>query len=153
MATGYGQDTWCDTRLVTGRYARGVTGVVLSFFRRLITPRGTLGGISRGTLSEAADAKNEDELIFGFDLGAAVGAVGPENAVRTMPAQIRAELMKDDRAVDVIVVARGPVYADDGTAEIFFDIEGYLHDPNDNFRFTTQVVGTSVELLLGGGST
>lgn len=143
MATGYGQDTWCGDSLVTGRLARGVTNVVLSYYRRLTTARGTLRGLDD-------ENKNEDELTFGFDLAELCGETDPETAVKIVPPQIRAELMKDDRSLDVNVIAHPPAYDSEGLATLVFDVEGILVDAGENFRFTVTVEGATVSLLIGG---
>lgn len=142
MATGYGQDVWCGDSMVTGRLSRGVTNVVLALYRRLITQAGTLRPIDEDS--------DEDELDYGLDLAGECGEVGPERAVKLMPARIRAELMKDDRVLDVLVIAQPIVYASDGTAVIAFDVSGVLHEEGEQFKFTVSVQDATVELILGG---
>lgn len=147
MATGYGIDIWCGDSLVTGRYSRGKMNVILALYRRLRTPRGTLRGIDDGTGLIAA---NEDELAYGFDLAELVGAVGPETAVQIAPGRIQAELLKDDRVIDVLVVAQQPVYTPDGMAALFFDVSGVLQEEGDDFQFTVKVENLETSLILGG---
>ena len=143
MAIGYGVDTWCGDSLVTGRFSRGVQNVVLALYRRLITPRGTLRPLDEDS--------NEDELNYGFDLAQYCGAVGPELAVLVAPGQIAAELQKDDRVLTVSAVGRY-AYAPDGTATLYFDVSGTLHDANENFDFTVKIADLTATLLLGGAT-
>lgn len=140
---GYGSDVWCGDSLVTGRFSRGVQHVMLALYRRLITPKTTLRPLD--------EESNEDELDYGFDLAKFVGAVAPEIAVLIAPAQIQAELRKDDRVLDV--VARGRyTYNTDGTAVLFFDIDVVLHGAGERFAFTVKVADLTTSLLLGGAS-
>lgn len=118
--------------------------MLLAFYRRMITPRGTLRGIGA--------EKNEDELAYGFDLAELCGEVGPEVAVKIAPGRIQSELLKDDRAADVYVTALPPVYAPDGMASLFFEVGGILQDDGDDFQFTVKVEGVTTSLLLGGGA-
>ncbi len=143
MAFGFGSDTWCADSLVTGRFSRGVQNVVLALYRRLITPRGTLRPLDEDS--------NEDELNYGFDLAQYCGAVGPELAVLTAPGQIAAELQKDDRVLTVSAVGRY-VYAPNGTATLYFDVSGTLHDANENFDFTVKIADLTASLLTGGAT-
>lgn len=145
MATGYGIDIWCADSLVTGRYARGKMNVVLALYRRLITPRGTLRGVGD-------ESSNEDELSYGLDLSELIGEMDPEDAVKIVPGRIRAELLKDDRVADVLVVAYDPVYASDGTATLRFDVSGSLINEGDSFEFSVKIENLEVSLLLGGSS-
>lgn len=143
-AQGYGADTWCGDSLVTGRLARGVMNVALALYRRLITPRGTLRPLD--------ETSNEDELNYGFDLAQYCGAVGPELAVLIAPGQIQAELLKDDRVLDVRAVALPIVYAADGTAALFFAVSVVLQDAGERFDFTVKVEDLTASLLLGGAT-
>jgi hypothetical protein len=147
MALGYGADTWCGDSLVTGRLARGVNNVVLSQYRRLITEPGTLRPVD--------ETSDEDELSFGIDLSAECGEMHPEAAVKILPARIRAELMKDDRVLDVLVTAQPVAYDSDGTATISFDVFGVLRDEGDNYKFTVSVTSGAdiAKLILGGDAT
>ena len=138
---GYGSDTWCADSIVTGRFARGTTNVVLALYRRLITPKGTLRPLD--------EESNEDELDYGFDLATFVGMVQPEIAILIAPAQIQAELLKDDRVLDV--VARGSYTLNsDGTAVLLFEVSVTLHSSNDRFDFTVKIENFVASLVLGG---
>lgn len=127
--------------MITGRLARGIVNVVLALYRRLTTPRGTLRPLDEDS--------NEDELTYGFDLAQYCGAVGPELAVLIAPGQIAAELQKDDRVVSVF--ARGRyTYNPDGTAVIYFDVSGTLHNAGDSFGFTVKITDFTSSLVLNG---
>ncbi len=142
--TGYGSDTWCGDKLVTGRFSRGPMHVMLALYRRLITAKGTLRPLD--------EESNEDELDYGFDVAKFCGAVAPEIAVLIAPAQIQAELGKDDRVLDV--VARGRYeYHPDASVDLFFDIAGVLHRDGERFDFTVKIADLSASLLLGGAAT
>lgn len=138
---GYGADTWCGDSLVTGRFSRGVQNVVLAWYRRLITPKGTLRPLD--------EESNEDELDYGFDLAKFVGSVAPEIAVLIAPAQIQAELRKDDRVLDVVAVG-SYAYRGDGTAVLLFDITVTLHSSGERFDFTVKIEDFKASLVLGG---
>lgn len=138
---GYGTDTWAGDSLVTGRFSRGPTHVVLAMYRRLITPKGTLRPLE--------EESNEDELDYGFDVAQFCGASEPERVVLTAPGQIQAELRKDDRVQDVACVARIE-YRTDGTAVLFFDVSVVLINGGGRFSFTVKVADLTASLLLGG---
>jgi hypothetical protein len=141
---GYGSDVWAGDSIITGRFSRGPMHVVLAFYRRLITPQGTLRPLD--------EESNEDELDYGFDLAQYCGAVSPEIAVLTAPLRIQAELRKDDRALDVVASGRY-AYKSDGTADLFFEVAGVLHGAGERFGFTVKVADLTASLLLGGAST
>lgn len=90
MATSFGRDTSCTTELKTGRYATGIRLVAESYFRRLTTPRGMLRG-------------GEDEANFGLDLTTKIGTVANRSERAALAGQIKTELGKDDRTLDVDV--------------------------------------------------
>lgn len=140
---GYGSDVWCGDSLVTGRFSRGVQHVALALYRRLIT--------SKSTLRPLDEESNEDELDYGFDLAQFVGGVSPEIAVLIAPAQIQAELRKDDRVVDVVATGRY-AYNTDGTADLIFDVSVTLHAGGERFDFTVKIADLTPSLLLGGAS-
>jgi hypothetical protein len=107
----------------------------------LITPKGTLRPLD--------EESNEDELDYGFDLATFVGAVQPEIAVLIAPAQIQAELRKDDRVLDVF--ARGSyTMRSDGTAVLLFEVSVTLHSSNERFDFTVKIENFVPSLVLGG---
>jgi hypothetical protein len=83
---GFGRDTNCTDSLKTGRTVTGLVLLGQACYRRLITPRGTLRG-------------GEDESVYGLDLSGYVGR-SPRNVEAALPAQIRAELLKDERVTD-----------------------------------------------------
>jgi len=90
MAIDFGVDVSCGPRgLRTGRLSRGVTLLAEAAFRRLTTPRGTLRG-------------GDEESIYGEDLTAYVGRTGnTTTTAASLPAIIRAELLKDERFSEV----------------------------------------------------
>jgi hypothetical protein len=140
---GYGSDVWTGESMVTGRFSRGATHVMLSMYRRLITPKGTLRPLDEDS--------NEDESDYGFDVAQYCGAVGPELAVLTAPMRMQAELKKDDRQADVAVTA-SYAYKSDGTADIFFVVSVVLKGSNERFTFTVKIANLTASLLLGGAS-
>ncbi len=133
MALGYGADTWCGDRLVTGRMSRGVNVVILALYRRLITPRGTLRG-------------GPEESAYGLDLAEYIGAVGYVTALAALPGLVRGELMKDDRVADIAVrttISQSPA----GLIAISLDVSGVLVDSEEDFAFTVSASEVSVELI------
>jgi hypothetical protein len=109
VALGYGVDTWCADSLVTGRLDSGRGLVARALYRRFITPRGTLSG---GT----------DEQVYGFDLASYVGSSDVDLVLRTLPAIMRAEALKDDRIADVVATVSQDTTARDGTVSITVSI-------------------------------
>lgn len=99
VITGFGRDTSCLTELRPGRYAAGARLVAEAAYRRLTTPKGALLG-------------GDDEANYGLDLLEVIGAMNPKAIAAALPAQIRHELLQDDRisSVDVVcnVVTSGP---------------------------------------------
>lgn len=97
--TGFGRDTSCLTELRPGRYATGARLVAEAAYRRLTTPKGALLG-------------GDDEANYGLDLLEVIGAMNPKAIAAALPAQIRHELLQDDRisSVDAVcnVVTSGP---------------------------------------------
>jgi hypothetical protein len=87
-ATNFGRDISCTDGLRTGRYARGVTLVGESYYRRLTTPRGALRG-------------GEEEENFGLDLVAKIGSLANASTRAALPGQISSELMKDERSLTI----------------------------------------------------
>jgi hypothetical protein len=92
MATDYGRDVSCIDSLRTGRLVKGARLVAEAAYRRLITPPGSLRG-------------GDDENNYGLDLTALVGEQSPANVAASLPARIRAELLKDERISEVEVTA------------------------------------------------
>lgn len=91
MATSiFGKDTWCLDALQPGRMVSGVALVAQNQYHRLITPRGMLRG-------------GPEEENYGLDLAALVGQADTPALRNSMPGQIRAELLKDERVSDVRV--------------------------------------------------
>jgi hypothetical protein len=98
----------------------------------LITPRGTL------RRSGAAAA-------YGFDVSGYVGAVGDELALQSLPAQIRAELLKDDRVSDVSVAATISTTA--GLTSIILQVSAVLADESGDFAFTLVANAVTTTIL------
>lgn len=90
MTTDYGRDTWCDDSLHPGRYATGPKLVALRCYRRLITPRGTMGAVW-----------GEEEENFGFDVAGKLGSIVTPDEVAATPGQIDNELRKDPEVLEV----------------------------------------------------
>lgn len=88
--TELGKEVSCTRSLKTGQYVTGQRLVAEAIYRRLITPRGTLRG-------------GEEESNYGLDLAALVGTVRSKSDVAALPAQIEAEIRKDDRVETVSV--------------------------------------------------
>lgn len=88
--TELGKEVSCTRSLKTGQYATGQRLVAEAIYRRLITPRGTLRG-------------GEEESNYGLDLAALVGSVRSKSDIAALPAQIEAEIRKDDRVETVSV--------------------------------------------------
>lgn len=129
----YGVDVWCTDSMVTGRLASGADVVIQGMYRRLITRRGTLRG-------------GESEEAYGFNVAGYVGAVGVDLALVSLPGQVRAELMKDDRIFSLGITARA-VTDDAGLTTIFLDILGQLVDEEEDFEFTVSIEDVTVQLL------
>lgn len=89
----FGRDISCTDSMKSGRFSTGPRLVAEACYRRLITPRGMLRG-------------GEEEANYGLDLTALVGSTNPKALEASLPARIRAELLKDERVetVDVEVL-------------------------------------------------
>jgi hypothetical protein len=135
MATGYGRAMWCTDQIRSGRHASGWRVVAQAYYRRLTTPRGTLRG-------------GEEESAYGFDVCGYVGAVGEAIALRALPAQVAAELAKDDRGTGVSCEAAIATDAD-GLTSIVLTITATLADESDDFTLTLAVTSTTVTILGG----
>lgn len=131
MATGFGFDTSCAERLSTGRMVRGRELVAQAVYRRLTTPRGSL-------------TWGAEHLAYGLDLRAMVGRVGVDAAARALPAQIRNELVKDDRISDVRVTIR--VVGSGVERGLDVEITVSTFDEGDDFDLTLSV--TAARTLL-----
>jgi hypothetical protein len=130
MALGYGVDTWCGDRLVTGRMSRRSKTPLLAIHRRLITPRGTL----------------RDDPTYGFDVASYVGAVGYTTAIAALPSILRAEISKDDRLANVSARVVATTSAA-GLVSLVITVEGFLVDEETDFTLTLGVSDVTVEIL------
>ncbi len=104
--TDFGKDTSCTTELRPGRYATGPRLVAEACYRRLTTPRGMLRG-------------GDEEAHYGLDLTDLIGSSTTKLDAAAMGARVKAELLKDERLinvkVDVIRVVEGPATSYDIT--------------------------------------
>jgi hypothetical protein len=89
--TDFGRDTSCMASLRTGKLVTGLQLVAEAAYRRLTTPAGTLRG-------------GADEENYGLDLSGGIGDSEPRQFAAALPARIRAELLKDERIIEVTVV-------------------------------------------------
>lgn len=135
MALGYGGGMWCTDQLRSGRRATHRQVVAHALYRRLITPRGTLRG---GELASA----------YGFDVAGYVGAVGIDLALRSLPTQVQAELLKDDRVSSVSVQATRSIDSA-GLVYITLQVSAQLADESGDFTFTLVVTDLTVTILGG----
>jgi hypothetical protein len=126
---------WCTDQIRSGRYASGWRVVAQAYYRRLTTPRGTLRG-------------GEEEDAYGFDVCGYVGAVGTAVAVRALPAQVAAELAKDDRGTGASCQATLTTDPN-GLTAILLNITATLADESVDFALTLLVTDTTVTLLGG----
>lgn len=133
MAAGYGTTMWCTDAIRSGRRATHRQAVAHALYRRLITPRGTLRG------SEAAAA-------YGFDVSGYIGATSEDFAAVSLPAQVRAELLKDDRVSDVAVEAFVSTDAS-GLTAVVLNITAVLADESGDFAFTVSATDVTTTLL------
>jgi hypothetical protein len=95
-ALGYGTDLSCVTDLAVGLDEvdpNSVRAISEAAVRRLITPRGAL----------------QDDLDYGYDVRGYANRGVTELDLRNLAGHVRAEVLKDDRAVDATaaVVASG----------------------------------------------
>ncbi len=132
---GYGRAMWCTDQIRSGRHASGWRVVAQAYYRRLTTPRGTLRG-------------GEEESAYGFDVCGYVGAVGEAIALRALPAQVAAELAKDDRGTGVSCEAAINTDAN-GLTSIALTITATLADESGDFTLTLAVTDTTVTILGG----
>lgn len=135
--TGFGIDTWCGERLVSGRFASGRQAAALAMLRRIQTPRGTLTPIDLDG--------DEAELSYGLDLSDYIGQVGGR-VVAALPSLLRAEWLKDDRIAEVDIIAT-PIERTDGLVEVELSCDVLLADEGETFPLTFRASAAGVELL------
>jgi hypothetical protein len=136
MAQGFGRDTWCTDRYVSGRYASAEEALGQALFRRLITPRGTLQGVN----------DEDEELNYGFDLASYCGAIGYPFVIKAIPGQLDGELSKDDRVLSVATLME-QVDSPPGEIELLLTIDVTPQDPLKDFTLTISVSEVTAELL------
>jgi hypothetical protein len=136
MATGYGVDTWCGSSLQTGRLAKGRQNLGLACFRRLITPRGTLQGLT----------DDDEEADYGLDLAGYVGALDDRDVRNAVGPAIRAELMKDDRVRDVATTLTHAVETN-GLTTYTIDVRVLPVDEDTELTLTLAVSAVTVTLI------
>lgn len=107
--------------------------VAQAAYRRLITPRGTLSG-------------GDEETAYGLDVASYIGAVGTAIAIRTLPGQVRAQLLQDDRLAEADVTAAIATAAD-GTVSITLAIVATLADESGTFTLTLAVSDVDATVL------
>jgi hypothetical protein len=133
VSTGYGRDTYCYDRIVTGRTATGVELLAQAIYRRLTTPRGTLDDGDEG-------------LVYGLDVSDFVGMIGTQAAVDALPGAVEAELLKDDRLSSVTVTATVVTDAA-GLSTITLTVAGIPVDEAEEFILSLSVSDVTVALL------
>lgn len=139
MAQGFGRDLWCDEYLITTRMATGWRALAQAIFRRLTTPRGTLGGVGQ----QAAEAS-----VYGVDLSAWIGSTDPDRAERELPGRVQAEILKDDRVQSAAVrFTRSSSPGFVGGVQFSVVIEVTAKDPKLNFRLTLSASQAVTELV------
>lgn len=130
MATGYGADVSLTSQLVAGRVVTGRQVVAEALYRRLITPRGSL----------------PDDLAYGFDVSAFVGAVGYSRALPVIGGMVVNELSKDDRVINV----RCEVFAEQlaaGLQSLTLSVTATLAESDEDFSLTVAVTDATASLL------
>jgi hypothetical protein len=137
MATGFGRDTWCTDRYVSGRYASAEEALGQALFRRLITPRGTLQGV----------IDEDEELNYGLDLAGYVGAIGYPIAIAALPGLVDGELAKDDRVLSVATAIEQSLDTNNGEIEITLTIDVTPQEPLQDFTLTLAVSDVTAELV------
>lgn len=128
---GLGTDTSCTDSLKTGRVSSGVRLVAESYYRRLITPRGTLIG-------------GEEEADFGLDLADLCGSVQTKSDVASLEGKIIAELSKDERTE---TVSADVVRSIDSAGLVSFVITIRATTSAGPFTLVLGVSSATVELL------
>lgn len=134
MATGYGSDLSCMTKLSTGRTVRGRVALGEALFRRFSTPRGTLPG-------------DKEESTYGFDLSYYLGAVGDQVALAALPVLAEAEALKDERVAACTVTAESATAVNETGLLVTLSVTPF--DETENFEFTLAVTDASVSLVGG----
>lgn len=128
--TDYGKDISCLDGLRTGRFAKGRRLVAESCYRRLTTPKGMLRG-------------GDEEQDFGIDLLEYLGASNPKQVAAALPAIIEAELLKDERVVEVTATC---TLSNDGPA-FALNIDVHVVTGEGPFNLAISVDEVSVNLL------
>jgi hypothetical protein len=132
---GYGVESWCLGSLVTGRFVRGVQVVAQAIYRRLTTPRGTLRG-------------GEEEENYGIDLSDYVGSSATPQRLAAIPGIVRAEVLKDDRVLDVKVSCTFATSAD-GLVTVTLALWVTLSETGEAFPMTLTAGEAGVQLSMG----
>ena len=129
IATPYGRDTYCVSRLVPGRLVEGAELVGQACYRRLITQRGQL----------------EDDQDYGLSLSAWLGAERTPADVASIPGQIRGELSKDER-IDSVDVKATSVVGASGRIELDLTINAVCVN-GETFALSLHASDVTVALL------
>lgn len=132
---GYGVESWCLGSLVTGRFVRGAQVVAQAIYRRLTTPRGSLRG-------------GEEEQNYGIDLSNYVGASATPQRLASIPGVVRAEILKDDRVLDV-KVSMSTESSVSGSVSIALQLWVTLSESGSAFPMTLAASDAGVQLLQG----
>ena len=143
--TGYGSDVWCEDQIIAGRMAYGWRMVLQACFRRLTTPRGALWFLTD------PDSTGDAEGAYGFDIRSWIGQVGAEDAVRSLPALISAELTKDPRVGRARATAELMPRADGNPLEDMLRIRILitLADSSQTFPLTIAASAVSAAIIRG----
>jgi hypothetical protein len=128
-------DVYCGDSLQTGRLVRGVLLVAQNAKHRLETPPGMLRG-------------GPDEEVYGLDLAGALGRTTSEQDAVALPAQIRAELLKDARIEEVVATVFESV---EGPA-VSWGVRVECYTGEGPFALVATVAGVTLEMLGGGGA-
>ena len=75
-----------------------------------------------------------------------VGATSPDFAAESLPVQVRAELLKDDRVSDVAVTAFVST-TPGGLTTVVLNVTAVLADESGDFAFTVAVTDVTTTLL------
>lgn len=128
--TNFGTDTSCVTAIRTGRLASRLQLIAEAAYRRLTTPRGMLYG-------------GEDEANYGLDLVGLIGTVVNKSQAAALPAQIQAELQKDERIQSVTATVSQSAQG----AELTWSIQIACVTASGPFSLVLAVSGVTVQLL------
>jgi hypothetical protein len=137
MATGYGVDTYCLASLQTGRLVGGRLLLAQACYRRLITPRGALQGLT----------DDEPEADYGLDLAGYCGATDSKDLANALGPAIRAELMDDDRVRDVATIVTRLTPRSNGLTDYEIDVRVLPVEADVDFTLTLAVNDVDVTLL------